>query len=212
MTTRSAFLASARLARAVIAEPSVAERWEQASALPEFTVRGLAGHLGRAVWLVNVYLDAEPPGPEAAVLSAPHYFTSLPISPDLSSELNRAVRERGESEAEAGVGAVLARLDDAIAVLERRLEDEPADRTIAAIAGLVLRLDDYLVTRLVELIVHLDDLAVSVGAPTPDLPAEATEVTIDCLLQVSRGRHGDLAVVRAMARRERDTAEALRVF
>jgi hypothetical protein len=33
-----------------------------------------------------------------------------------------------------------------------------------------LRFDDFLLTFLVELVVHTDDLAVSVGIPTPDLP------------------------------------------
>jgi hypothetical protein len=64
----------------------------------------------------------------------------------------------------------------------------------------------------VELVVHIDDLAVSVGRPTPDLPATATACTIGCLLEIARTRHGDLAVVRALSRRERDPISALRVL
>jgi hypothetical protein len=74
-----------------------------------------------------------------------------------------------------------------------------------------MRLDDYLETRLVELVVHDDDLATSVDVPT-ELPGEALELAIDHLVAVARFRHGDLAVVRALARRERDISEALRVI
>jgi hypothetical protein len=64
----------------------------------------------------------------------------------------------------------------------------------------------------VELVVHADDLAASVGVePTPPQPA-ATAVAIDVLVGVARVRHGDMAVLRALARRERDTVRALRVL
>ena len=73
-------------------------------------------------------------------------------------------------------------------------------------------LDDYLITRLLEVVVHTDDLAVSLGIEPPDFPRPATAAVIDCLLEVARRRHGDIAVVRAFTRRERDRPEALRVL
>ncbi|MFP5331913.1 MAG: hypothetical protein ACLGHX_06115 [Acidimicrobiia bacterium] len=78
--------------------------------------------------------------------------------------------------------------------------------------GRLISLDDYLVTRLVELIVHSDDLAVSVGAIPPAFSREATGAVIDCLVGVARVRHGDEAVITALSRRERDTVNALRVL
>jgi hypothetical protein len=73
-------------------------------------------------------------------------------------------------------------------------------------------LDDYLPTRLVETVVHADDLAVSTGAARVDFDPRAFDVVIDVLVGTARGRHGDLAVVRALTRRERDDVEALRVL
>lgn len=61
------------------------------------------------------------------------------------------------------------------------------------------------------MVVHLDDLEASVGVPM-DLPAEAVEVAIGVLLEMARLRHPPMAVVRALARRERDEAQALRVL
>jgi hypothetical protein len=54
-----------------------------------------------------------------------------------------------------------------------------------------------------ELVVHGDDLAVSVGVPTPVFPPAATEITLDLLVRVAAWRHGPVALVRALARRER---------
>jgi hypothetical protein len=77
---------------------------------------------------------------------------------------------------------------------------------------LVIRLDDYLATRLVELCVHTDDLAASLELPAPQLPEPATAAAICTLVDVARIRHGDAAVLRALARRERDAVSALRVL
>jgi hypothetical protein len=76
----------------------------------------------------------------------------------------------------------------------------------------VLTLDDYLVTRLIELLVHTDDLAVSVGLPSPDFPLAASRPAIAALVDVAILRHGDDAVLRALSRRERDAVDALRVL
>ena len=73
-------------------------------------------------------------------------------------------------------------------------------------------LDDYLVTRLLEMVVHADDLAVSVDLPTPDYPDRVWDLVVGCLTQAAIRRHGPLAVVRAMARTERDHSRALRVL
>jgi len=78
--------------------------------------------------------------------------------------------------------------------------------------GWVLPLDEYLKTRLVETTVHFDDLRLSTGVTDGPLPAQAIEVAVDTLLEVARRRHGMAAVLTALARRERDVVQALRVF
>jgi hypothetical protein len=66
-----------------------------------------------------------------------------------------------------------------------------------------MMLDDMLVTRMMELAVHSDDLAVSVGIDTPVLPPSAVEVVIDLLSRLAVRRHGPTAVLRALSRAER---------
>ncbi|HZE33962.1 MAG TPA: hypothetical protein VE198_21340 [Actinoallomurus sp.] len=64
-------------------------------------------------------------------------------------------------------------------------------------------MDDFVTSRLLELVVHSDDLAYSVGMPTPELPAEATETVVDLLSRIALRRHGPTNVLRALSRAER---------
>ena len=76
-----------------------------------------------------------------------------------------------------------------------------------------MALDGFLVTRLVELLAHADDLAASISIPTPEMPQMAYDLVIPCLTDVARRRHGNLAVscVRC-ARRERSIDGVFPVF
>ena len=204
------FLDAARVAADLIARPEVEAAWDRPSALPEFSVRGLAGHLLRATTSVEAYLNREDPGGEP--IGAAEYYMRAVDEPDIHSDIHRAIRQRGEEQAAGGYASVKT---EAFAMLERlaeRLEAEPAGRKVRAYKDLVLGLDDYLVTRLIELVVHVDDLAVSAGIDTPAPSAEASGLAIDALVESARLKHGDLAVLRALTRRERDEAGALRVL
>jgi hypothetical protein len=66
-----------------------------------------------------------------------------------------------------------------------------------------LSFDDYLVTRVMEIVVHSDDLAVSVGVEPPVLPEVVLGPVLALLVGVSLQRHGQASVVRALTRRER---------
>ena len=202
---------------ALLSQWPLAERFDRPSALPEFSVRGLAGHLLRAMTSVETYLDRPEPvaggGAGVEVRSAAGYYAAIvPAHTDLDSDFHRAIRQRG---LEAARGAPIDfRIEwaETAARLINRLEDEPEDRLVQVYGDHVLSLDDYLVTRLIELVVHADDLAASLGVPAPALPAAATGLAIATLVEVARIRHGETAVLRALTRRERDTADALRVL
>ncbi|MES2092386.1 MAG: hypothetical protein V4531_01065 [Actinomycetota bacterium] len=77
--------------------------------------------------------------------------------------------------------------------------------------GEELLLDEYLRTRLVELAVHTEDLALSIGVEVTS-PAPAVSMAVDILVAAARERHSDQEVLRALTRRERDTVDALRVL
>lgn len=210
MTVRGAFLDAGQVAAGLLGTPEVKAAWDAPSALPELTVRGLAGHLLRATGSVEAYLDR--PEPDDEPVSAAEYYVQAVEEPDLGSEVHRAIRQRGEDEAAGGFEAVRDRSNLLLERLRERLEAEPPGRKVRAYKDIVLTIDDYLVTRLIELVVHVDDLAVSVGLPSPALPPEATRLAIGELIEVARLKHGDVAVLRALTRRERDEVEALRVL
>jgi len=209
---RSAYLRSLDVACDVVTAPDVERAWDEASVLSELSVRGLVGHLVRAGTLVEQYLDAGFPETTRDVADAAEYYEIAVVSSDVDDPVNTGIRERGEAVAAVGYAAVVAEFAATRDRLGVRLAAEPADARIAVTAGMVLSLDEYLVTRIVELVTHTDDLASSVGLPTPEPDPVAATLAIDCLVSLARRRHGDLAVLRALTRRERDTLDALRAF
>lgn len=213
MSIRPVFLDACDATGPLLASPTVRDCWDEPSALSLMTVGALTGHLMRAVTSVDAYLD-KPVTDVGSVLDAPGYYASIEgiVGEDLSSDLHSAIRERAQTEAESGHAGVLDRWDAALVRLRLRLPTEPPDRRLPALGGRLIGLDDYLVTRLVELTVHADDLASSIGATPPAFSREATEAVIECLVNVARVRHGDPAVITALSRRERDEVDALRVL
>jgi hypothetical protein len=206
---RAAFLDAAGCAGELLGRPEVAEHWNEASSLAEFSVAGLAGHLLRGMKSVDLYLDS--PEPDGEAISAVGYFHALDLPSDIDAPVNRYVRRRGEQMAAGGPSAVAAEAQLLPARLASRLAGEGGGRRLSVVGDLVVGLDEYLRTRVVELVVHSDDLATSVGVDVA-IPEPAAAIAIDTLVGVARMRHGDLAVLRALARRERDGVQALRVL
>jgi hypothetical protein len=215
---RDAYLATAAEARGLIASRATAGKWHEPSVIDGLDIGAVAGHLARAAFVVIAYLDA--PGPDVgadagALLTADQYFEyferAVP-APEMAEEFHAGVRARAVQEAAAGHAALVGRVDSTLSDLNERFASEPPDRAVQVSGGLVLPLDEYLVTRMVELVVHCDDLAASIGAETPQFDPLTMACVIGCMLAMVRARHGDIAVVRGFARRERDTIDALRAF
>lgn len=203
MSVSEDFLAAARAAAGLLREPAVGAAWERPSALPEFSVAGLAGHLAYQVLVVPSVLAApEPSEPVVSLLG--HYERVSWVGAELDADINVLIRSGGEQLAADGPAALAERLDAAIAQLGASL---PAAGNRAVRMGIwgpwALLLDDLLVTRMMELAVHSDDLAVSVGLATPSLPERATHTVIDLLSRLAVRRHGPTTVLRALSRAER---------
>jgi hypothetical protein len=194
---RRQFLDGAQVVVDAIASPAVAAAWDMPSVLAEQTVGGLAGHLARgAVWVVGDYLDQ--PEPDVTTFeSVDDYSTALMPLADESS--HRAIRERGAAVAAAGPDAVATEAARRLGELMTRLPAERVDR-LTVVAGGTMCLDDYLVTRIVEQVVHLDDLARSIGGepfPSPDANVRLALATGAWL---GLRRFGAAAMIRAMFR------------
>jgi hypothetical protein len=204
--TRDDFLSTARSAAGLLRDPAVAAAWSGPSALPEFTVGGLAGHLAYQILAVPPAL-AEPAPREETISLLDHYGRVAWIGAGLDEEINVRIRRGGELAAAEGPEALAAEVDAAIGELSGSLETA-ADRPvrIPLWGPWSLRLDDLLVTRMMELAVHSDDLAVSVGIATPELPQSAVDTVVDLLSRLAVRRHGATAVLRALSRAERAPA------
>ena len=76
----------------------------------------------------------------------------------------------------------------------------------------MLTLDDFCRTRLIEVLLHLDDVAASVGVARADTDAQGPAIVIDILIGIARMQHGDWAMLHALARYERRTVDVFPVF
>ena len=91
------------------------------------------------------------------------------------------------------------------------LADPPAT-TYIPWQGWALATDDFLVTRLMEMVVHADDLAASVDVPTPDFGLSVLDPVFRLLTAIAVRRHGQDALVRTLTRPQRAPGDDLGVL
>jgi Mycothiol maleylpyruvate isomerase N-terminal domain len=200
---RAAFLAAAQSAVALLGDRAVAASWDQPSALAKFGVSGLAGHLARQILTVPLALAADMPQ-EKPVSLADHYAMARWRDAGLDDEANVSIRRDSEREAKDGPAALAAVAAAELEQLRRALPAEPASRVVHLPWGpWSLSLDDFLLTRMMEIAVHSDDLAHSCAVPTPELPPEVLDLVLTLLLRLAVRRHGPTQVLRALSRAER---------
>lgn len=213
--TLEAFFSVSELAASVLAEPAVAACWEEPSVLRGMSTGALAGHLVGATLRTESTLDALlPPAPKLLTLAEFYGPNRVSSADELQDEFHIFIRRDGENRATKGPQAVGDSFRSLMGRLHERLPGEPTDRVVPTlrVEGGVARLRDYMATRVVELVVHLDDLAVSASLPLIEVPTIAASVTLETFLEIARGVNGDLAVLRAFARGERSDPGILRVL
>jgi hypothetical protein len=166
-------------------------------------VRGLAGHLAFQILAIPRIVAAPLPS-EPTISLVEHYQRVAWVGADLDEEINVSIRAGGEQEAAGGPAALVAQVDSMLAEMSKGLAAEPNRPVRIALWGpWSLTLDDMLIARTMELVVHSDDLAVSVGIPTPEFPAGPFNTVLDLLSRLAVARHGQPAVLRALSRAER---------
>lgn len=210
-----AFFDAADLASAVLANEAVAQRWDEPSAVASFSVGGLAAHVHAAVRFLEVALDEPLPASPKEVSLADFYGANrMDGEDDRQQDFHVLIREHAEDRARYGAESVRDRFAGLVSRLRDRLGGEPADRLVPVlrVPDGVTSLETYVRTRVVELVVHSDDLASSAGLPELIIPPVAAKVVIDVSLELARARSGDLEVIRAFTRAERSTPDTLRVL
>jgi hypothetical protein len=202
--TRTQYLHAARTALALLEHDAVAAAWDQPSALAEFTTGGLAAHLAQQITSVTAsFAEADPAGKPLVGLFD-HYSRAAWVGADPGTDANTAIRDGSEAAADAGPRAVLAEARTALAALEAALPGMDGTQPSGnARWPYATTLDDFLRTRIMEFVVHADDLAVSAGIDTPAFDEDVFDTAVWILTRLAAARHGQVALVRALARTER---------
>jgi uncharacterized protein (TIGR03083 family) len=174
---RSSFLSAARSFVGQVEQIPVSAL--DGPGLGEWDLRALVGHTSRSLVTVDNYLDQ--PAEDVAVPTAADYY--LAIAAALGAG-DPAIVERGRQ-----AGAALGQDPAAyVADLATRVADRLASYDdgylLTSIAG-GIRLDEYLRTRIFELVVHGFDIAVACGidpaleeSPVVDAATLAAEVAV----------------------------------
>jgi hypothetical protein len=130
-------------------------QWDQAG-LGEWTVRELVAHGARAFKTVAEYVEGETKDP-TPIATAAEYFRI--VLAEQTPHVHIATRARTEAGAESDwVGAT----DRHWAAADLVVTNVPADTPMHLFVG-EMPLDQYLATRVVELVVHGTDLAVAIA-------------------------------------------------
>jgi Mycothiol maleylpyruvate isomerase N-terminal domain len=198
----SAFPAAVALALDLIQRGEVRDNWLLPSVLPKMSIGALACHLGRQVVrsaeLLPVATEVPPLESADAHYHRAAWVTS--VSPDDPAN----DRSTDDAEAALGAAALIDRAATGLQTVRRLLADgTAADVVLIPWQGWSLRRDDFLLTRMLEIVIHSDDLALSVGLSTPEFPAETFVPVRDLLVRLAVERHGQSAVIGALSRSER---------
>ncbi len=200
---RAAFLTAADTVVVLLGRDEVWNKWGEPSALPEWAVGGVAEHLANQIHSTLAALES-PDGDGPLVRITDHYANAQWPKEGVHGEVNSAIRATADQTATEGPAELARRTADAREQVARLLATTEAERPIfIAWQGWSLSLNDFLVTRMMEIAVHSDDLAASVGLEAPSLPPEVLEPVLALLTDLSVRRHGQAAVLRSLTRRER---------
>ncbi|MFE3457190.1 maleylpyruvate isomerase N-terminal domain-containing protein [Nocardiopsis aegyptia] len=139
-------------------------------------VAALAVHTVGALTRVEAMVDEVPPGPGAGLVSAAGYYApDVRFSPRVNGERVRSAVEAAARRADAAEPGRVLR--ERWAALGPRLAAEDDGRRVVTRHGDPMLLTDFLVTRVVELVLHGWDLADALGRE-PWTSAEALGLVV----------------------------------
>lgn len=152
--------------------------WARDSVLPGWSLADLAAHVGRVADSVTNLAEA-PRGVPAGTVG--QYIAAYAAVADAVADTARAIA----AEASGRPEAILAAIDERFAASAARVEQLGfQDRVVTGGRG-PIRLGEHLLTRVIEIVVHADDLARSASSDEPvDLPRDAERITVRALLDV----------------------------
>lgn len=206
LTLTQDVLVSARTVADLALGAPVRGRWDDESACAGMTVGGLAHHLtGQVDNLIALYAETRDRSDPISIVE--HYRRAAWANTGLDDEDNIGIRTDADQAAQTGPEAHADQVRAALETLPASLAQvEDDDPVLIPWQGWSLTAHDFAVTRLMEMVVHADDLAASVGVDPPRFPDEAVRQVVRLLTDVALDRHGQAAVVRTLSRPQRAPA------
>ncbi|HEY1828861.1 MAG TPA: maleylpyruvate isomerase N-terminal domain-containing protein [Acidimicrobiales bacterium] len=200
----------------LVASPEVAAAWTGPSSLARYSTGGVAAHvvMGAIIRLDGLLAEAEPL--ERRPVGLPESFLPNRVEdPEVEDELFARVRQAAEKLAQGGPAGVLAAAAESLAHLRAILPTASLDRamTLLRVPDGRMTLRDTLRTRILEVVVHGDDLVASVpGWAALGPPDRAVDICLGVCLELAKARLGGMGALRAFTRAERAEPDALRVL
>lgn len=198
-----AFLGAGEVVLALAGHPAVERAWADESACEGMTVGGLSHHLVAQIVRAAELLGTPPPVDAPVIGLLDHYDRAPWVEASRRGELDLD-QNVGDNEA-AAQGQVKIVADGQSALEHLKGSLGPTRPSVVHIPwqGWSLPTDAFLTTRLMEMVVHSDDLAASVGVDTPEFDESVTGPVLGLLVRVAARRHGQGAVVRTLSRPRR---------
>jgi hypothetical protein len=201
---RQAFAEAVRVATDLVLRPEVQTAWGDESACADMSVGALARHVVSQWFNAERLLRAAPGSDPIPV--ADHYARAAWVSASHDDEANADIRRGSEELAAEGPDGMRALVTSLAPELDDVLRSDREGPVLIPWQGWSLCEGDFLLTRMMEIVVHSDDLAASVGVPTPEFPDDVLMPVLGLLTEVAVTRHGQAAVVRALSRPQRAPA------
>ena len=168
-----------------------------APGLGEWTIQDLVGHANRSLTLVSTYLTGPPPQNEALLDPASYFVLAMASMGDPIGVAQRG-RDAGSALGSSPVTVVRDCFSTVSSIVAGNPDD--ADSQFIRVPVGVMTLDGYLATRIVELVVHGDDLGRALGLASEPGNGAVT-VALKILSQLSVLRSDPLLVLRALTGR-----------
>jgi hypothetical protein len=201
--------------RGLLGRAEVVGAWPEPSAIAGYTVGGVASHAVHSVlWLEQLLQDVEPVGLRPVTLL--EYFGPNRVEGSVDADpFSASLRAAAEAFAQTGPeivsAACITARDELVGLLTGVSSTRPV--RVVRVPGGQVPLAEYLRTRILELVVHGDDVVSSVpGMSVASPPADSMATCMDVCLELARARAGDLSILRAFTRRERAETDVFLVL
>jgi len=210
-----AFIATGMDLLELVASPEVAAEWDEPSALEFWPVSTLVGHaVGPLELIITDCERPEPATPRFRGIVEYTRMARLERREDLDLELHHMIKTMADRRAADGPAHLLEVASGWLEELKWMLPAMDPNKHVylPRMPPMAGPLAMMVMNRTMELTVHMDDLAVSVGLPTPPIRPAAGAMALTVLMSVARRANSDLEVLRAMARAERAKPDAVRAI